>query len=254
MKYRAPKSERHVDDRDFFCPNEDNKRHPNSELEGEYRTALAYYRQTIWQHVGGVALEGPQYDVAVLAYGRLYKAQQAWRDSLHSNEASKAEPDVEKLFRPFSFQQDETITAEILATIAAARLGTRKPKSLPNSIDEAYRLLMAGRDYLRELPKRKSQLLMTLEANMRKTVTFRDISKSFGKLNGFPLLPTVQKQRNGGTLTLRAIEQAVKRFGTDSRHPKEFHQKVRQALSSKVISCKLLEEIRWDRFRKHFKR
>jgi len=83
------------------------------------------------------------------------------------------------------------------------------------------------------------------------TVSFTDILGTSGKPDSLPLLPTVQPKRNNGALTDRALEQALKRHANSA--PKKIQQQIREALKTKAISCRLLEEIRWSRFLRHFK-
>ncbi len=251
MKNRKSNLERRIDDYDFLEGNNPKKHSRNRELEKEFRTVLAYYKETVWRYVKDVALQGAQYDVARLAYGRLFQAHSKWRDASAFDKWTEA--DLESQFQPRSLEQDEKLSAYQLAIVASSRLGTRKTKSHLNAVEEAHQLVITAESYLRTLPRKRGTLIRMLEAWRLNSVTFPEILESSGKENSFPLLPTVQKNRNTGKLTPKALGQAVKRYGENSPTSKAIQQKIRQALKDKVISCNLLEEIRWHRFRQHFK-
>ncbi len=219
----------------------------------EYEATLAYYKTTVWEYVRDVSLSGVQLGVALIAWSRLYRAQQDWLDSLSDDERAKAlhtELDLLEI-RPRWLVQDESVTPELLATVASHRLGTRKPKPLQGAIEEAHELIRAARDYLKALPKQNYPLTMDVECHFPGSVSFDDILKRSGKHNSFPLLQTVQKKRNNGRLTPKALEKALTRYG--DRLLGESQQEILEAVKDKKISGKLLEEIRWQRFRDHFK-
>jgi hypothetical protein len=220
--------------------------------EREYKAALAYYEQTIRKHVGDLPLAAAQYAVARRAWERLDKAQRAWVDTLDVSgwaQAGGTERHVRSL-APRRLENDDTIAPELLATIACARLGTPKPKSMRNAAEDAHQVLMACRDYLRALPEARTKAALMLGSYLD-TVSFTDILGTSGKPDSLPLLPTVQPKRNNGALTDRALEQALKRHANSA--PKKIQQQIREALKTKAISCRLLEEIRWSRFLRHFK-
>lgn len=223
-------------------------------LKREYETALKYYKQTVWSYVRDTKLVGAQYHVALLAWERLNRAQDCWLKSLPFGdvEAHQTEPDVAKL-RPNRLERDECTTPELLATLASPRLGTPKRRSFRDAVEEAHRLLVVARRYVDELPTPEKHENSSIDAHFAGNVTFKQILDRSNVADCFPLFPTVQKRRNNGKLTLRALEQAVKRFGEDSHTSEESRQKIRHVLKEKAISCKLLEEIRWDRFRRHHK-
>jgi hypothetical protein len=218
----------------------------------EYLAALAYYKRTVWNHACGVRLAGLQYDVALRAWHRLHNAHYYWFCSLNDDkqrEFRATDSEIEEL-HPLRLEHDDSINPELLATVASARLGTPKLKSVRNAVAEAHRILMASRDYLKELPALKNKLKADMDAYWG-TVPFGDILDSSGKPDHVPLLPTVQTKRNNGKLSPRALEQALKRHANCAS--KKIQQEIREALKNKAISCRLLEEIRWQRFRRHFK-
>lgn len=223
-------------------------------LQKEYRAALAYYKTTVWKHVQNIWLGGAQFHMAFLAWDRLFKAHYHWLESLKPGERAKAratEPDIETEFQPHRLERDNKIAPEVLATIASARLRKSKRTSVDSAIEEAHGILMASRAYLERLPEPKSELDRSFDANLDSTVSFEEILASLGKSDRVPLLPPVQKKRNNGTMTPAALKKALKDYA--ERQSEEIHQELRKAFETQEISCKRLEEIRWQRFRGHFK-
>lgn len=226
---------------------------PKINLKREYETALAYYKSTVWNHACGVQLPALQYDVALRAWNRLHNAHDFWFRSLNSDEQSKlsaTDSEIEEL-RPLRLERDDSIKPELLANVASARLGIRKPKSIRNAVEEAHQILMASRAYLKELPATKEKLKADFDAYFISTVPFGDILATSGLPDCIPLLPPSQANRNNGKIKPRALEQALKRHANGA--PEKIQQEIRQALKNKAISCRLLEEIRWQRFRRRFK-
>jgi hypothetical protein len=227
-------------------------------LRHEFEVALAYYKRTVWNHVSNLPLAGAQFGVAFRAWQRLDTAQRAWSDGGMQScrdlpdwkqKVMTATVDIQAI-RPRRLERDSTITPELLATLASARLGTPKPKSICNAVEDAHRILIGSRNYLKELPEPKEKSAQMLEA-YNNHVSFAEVLDSSGKPNCFPLLPTVQANRNDGILTARALKMALKRHASGA--PKKIQQEIREALKNNAISCRLLEEIRWKRFRRHFK-
>ena len=215
----------------------------------EFEAALVYYKGTVWSHVRNLSLTGAQYDVALRAWERLDTAQRIWSDSLDWKEKGMAaEVDI-KALRPRRLERDGTLKPETLASIASVRLGEKKPKSIIAAVEEGHDILRESADYLRGLPEPKTKPGLMLRAYFNR-VSFDEILASSEKPKCFPLLRTVQENRNGGKLTSRALSQAVKRH-PDKR--KKIQKEIREALKNKEISCRLLEEIRWRRFRRRFK-
>jgi hypothetical protein len=222
---------------------------PNKKtLKCEFETAFEYYKKTVWKHVRNLPLAGAQYAVALRAWERLDTACRAWLESLDWSQKA-AVPEI-RAFKPCRLERDDTVKPELLATVASARLGTPKPKSIRDAAEEAHRIIIASRDYLKSLPEPKEKSALMVEA-YSSSVSFEDILDSSGKPDCVPLLPPVQAKRNDGNLKLRALEQALKRYAAGA--PKKIQHGIRDALKNKVILCRLLEEIRWERFRQHFK-
>jgi hypothetical protein len=226
--------------------------------KGEHQAAFAYYKTTVWHYVQNRQLGGAEYLIALLAFNRLDAARERWFCSLpvspdgsriEEANARASEPRLDEM-RPRRLEQDKTITAELLATLASMRLSTPKPKSASNALQEAHAILMTAREYLEALPNPEKEYPI-INAWFGDRVSFGDISDSSGKPDRVPFLATAQPARNNGTLSLRAVEMALKRHPADA--PKEIQQEIRQALKNKEISCYCLEEIRWHRFRKRFK-
>lgn len=223
---------------------------PKANPETEYRKALAYYEQTVLKYVGQLPLTGTQYHVALRVWERLDTAHRAWFDSLGAMEkggANATEPDICAL-KPRRLERDDTITAELLAKMASARLDTQRPSSIQTAVEDAHRILVVSRDYLRSLPEPKKKVGAMLEAYCA-VVSFGDILDSSGKPDRIPLLPPVQASRNGGRITSRALEQALKRYAAGPG--KMARRQICQSLKDKEICCRLLEDIRWHRFRSH---
>lgn len=226
--------------------------------EREFDITLAYYKRTVWNHVRNLPLADAQFHVALRAWERLDTAQRAWANAGEQSfddlpnwdqKREAATVDIQPL-RPRPQERDGYITPELLAKIASARLGVPRPKSFRNAAEQAHKLLVACRDYLKDLPEPNKKPGHVLEAYFD-SVSFKEILDSSGRSDCFPLLPTVQKGRNDGKITNRALEQAIKRHAADAA--KEIQQEIQEALKNKEISCRLLEEIRWQRFRRHFK-
>jgi hypothetical protein len=217
-------------------------------LKREFETALAYYQQTVWNLVHNLPLAGAQYAIALRVWDRLDTTHRAWLELL--DWSRKAEVPNIQAFRPCRLERDDTVKPELLATVASARLGTRKPESVRSAVDDAHRILMASRGYLKGLPEPKKKSAVMVETYYYR-VSFKDILDSLGKPDRVPLLPTVQAKRKNGKLNPRALEQALKRHADGA--PKHIRQEIRKALKNKAISCRLLEEIRWSRFQRHFK-
>jgi hypothetical protein len=224
-------------------------------LKTEYRAALAYYKGTVWKYARTARLHGAQFDIAYIAYNRLLNARHHWLESLdpaQRAEAHAAEPNLENKSQPRRRERDDTIKPEHLAAIASMRLGAKKKKSTHEAVKEAHEILLTARDYLDGLPKPKSDGDLAVEAHLGNSVSFDEIVSIGNSPGSLPLLHTVQLKRNGGELTLRALEQAIRRHGSRTSN-KDSGKEIIEALKSRVISCKVLEEIRWDRFRRHYK-
>jgi hypothetical protein len=218
----------------------------DTDLQYEYRAALAYYRKTVWDAAYDVRLIGPQYDVALLAWERLRKAQCDWFNSLKPDERSKARqaaPDIEGL-RPKRLERDDRITPEALAE-HDAKEGV--------ALKERYKRLLKARDFLDALPALKAHPWeLDFDAFCRNDASFDDILSGPCEAAPVSLLPLVQTKRNKGKLSPRALEQALKRHADGASEI--IQREMAEALKNKVISCKCLEEIRWQRFRNHYKR
>ncbi len=222
-----------------------------SELKAEYRKTLEYYRRTVWEHVKGVRIVGIQLGVANLAWCRFCKAQDEWLNSLpiaERDEARRQELDRDAL-RPRPLEKDEKDTPELLATLASSRLGTRKPRSFRQAVEEGHGLLQEARDYLKSLPGPRSALNASLSVFAEGSITFDEVTASSAEPGRIALLAPVQAARNRGRLTSRALKLALER---EAKHMSAHsQQQIRQALKNKRISGKLLEEIRWRRFQRH---
>ena len=228
------------------------------ELEREYRAALAYYQRTVWSHVKGFPLSGAQYAVAFLAWNRLCNAQEQWFRSLSAFDAETAavvgkEPKCETL-RPRRLERDNTVTAEMLTHGALMRLSARKPQSLRSAIQEVHRVFLEARDYLNGLPDANTKVGWELDI-YETSVSFHEIVESLGKADLVPLLPTVQKLRNSGRMTLKGVRLALQReleyMPVEKRT--ELRPTIQKALKTGLISCEVLENIRWSRFRRSWK-
>jgi hypothetical protein len=241
--------------------------------------ALAYYKKTVWDYVEGLPLAGAQYAVALCAWNRLQKTHHAWdklaeqaawerlrkaqhdgdktvagvdqgetREAREAIEAREIGQRIDKL-HPQRLERGDTITAELLASLAASRFGAPKPKGVQSAIVEAHRLLMAARDHLKALES-GSDADTSLEALCCNAISFKDVLASGNQPDSFPLLPTQQKNRNKGELSLRALEQELERHARD--YPGQLGQ-MGTALDSRKIFPAHLEEVRWQRFRRRYK-
>jgi hypothetical protein len=187
-------------------------------------------------------------------YDRLKKAQIKWFESLSVDKreaARRAEPNLENDLLPLRLQADDKVSPEYIASVASLRLNLPKPKSIRRAVEQAFEILLAARDYLGRLPKPERDWFLTFDAELANTVSFEDILSSSGIANRIPLLPPVQAKRNDGKLTRKALEQAIRRYG--SHQPKRVKQETRNALKNECLSCGLLEKIRWQRFRDHYR-
>lgn len=230
------------------------KRNRKVDPQLEYQAAVAYYRRTVWNHVKNTPLAGPASHLATLAYLRVSKAQGTLRRHAieHGNWDFIADPEIEKL-KPQRLQADDTIAPEQLAALAATRLKTSKTESIERALEEAHQMLQAARNYLRKLPQAGQGDEEDLDAfDDNTTVSFEEILNSMGKPRSLPLFLTIQKNRNEGKLGQRGLEQALSRYAQRQEN-KDIQNQIRSAVKNKRISCRLLEEARWEGFMKHFK-
>lgn len=245
--------------------------------KANYQAALAYYNQTVWNHVRDMPLSGAEYAVARLAWERLNTARESWVKSLNETKKAEAqekepdikkrfphlpqggfsemlaemekEPDIKKLF-PHRLEREAELKPELLASLAS-HMGMTKPKTMLAAVEQAHRLLMTARAYLNELPQTGEDSEIMLDAYVNSWVSFDEISSSTDAAGCLPLLPTVQAKRNKGMLSPKALEQALKRYSKKAHN--EVKTEINQAVKDKGISCHLLEKIRWQRFFAHYK-
>jgi len=221
----------------------------------EYLTALEYYKRTVQHHCPDLLFTGTELLIVQRVWQRLNKARRDWIHAPFPRkqvELGDTAEDLQKL-RPRTLVQDEAVTPELLASLASPNLRMSKTKSVASAVEKAHRLFIAARDYLDALPKGTRSVRLGFESYLAK-ITFEEILDSTAEPGRVPLLGPVQPARNNGMLTRRALEQALKRYAARAKtSKKEIQTKVSQALKDKAIPCHLLEEIRWERFRQHFK-
>jgi hypothetical protein len=192
-------------------------------IEEELRLAKEYWRQTIQPHIAGRRLRDVELYVAEHAHNVLQMAVQRaldWNDTdagrLSPCSAElPAESHGEEFRAPEPLHADD-LKPETLAMIAATLTNNRRTKQAPAEVFQtAHELLMAAEDYIKSLPKRgPARTRMGERFGLAfSTVTFAEIAASNGKDSGcLPLLPTIQKGRNEGQLSLVAFKRAVEQY------------------------------------------
>lgn len=189
-----------------------------AQIEQEFRLVKDYWLQTVQPRIARRRLRDIELFVADSAYllliGTQRKAEE-WNRK-QKDRLSRLDVDLsgEKFRRPEILFADEKLKPEILAEIAAPLMNRSEVKTSPaEAVRGAHELLMAAERYIETLP----ELKRGIEAIKRdmdlafSKVTFAEILQSNEEESGqLKFLPTTQKGRNAGRLSLAALKTAVK--------------------------------------------
>lgn len=230
---------------------------PSPSVGTELRLAKHYWLDTIQPYIAGRRLRDVELFVANYAHRNL---QGAARKAAEWNATDPgkllpvpadaiAELSNDKFRKPVPLFAEETLKPEMLASIAAGLLPRRDTERTPlETLHVAHELLFAAQQYIEKLPKRLSgieSLSMDLDLCFS-TVTFDDILRSNKKDSGcLPLVPTKQRARHKGELSLRALKTAVMSFWeqekknrpqiTEEQWNREMEQNQRLAQEGKLV-------------------
>jgi hypothetical protein len=265
-----------------------------AEIEQELRLAKEYWLRTVQPHIAGRKLRGVEMFVAQDAYLLLSGAKQKAEEWNRTHQGYLLDIDLsgDNFREPEVLFAGENLKPEILAEIAAPLMNKSEAKMTPaEAVRNAHELLMAAERYIGTLPKDVSgeETFKAAFDLAFSPVTFDDILRSNEKNSGkLPFLPTAQKGRNAGKLSLTALKNAVKDYFEKEKknHPQlteeqynrkaeqdakllqgryyvgkqmtyqewqsQPHEAIKDCMQNSHILLQTLCTMRWERFKKHW--
>jgi hypothetical protein len=270
-----------------------------AEIEWELRLAKEYWLQTVQIFIVERRLRDVELFIAEDAHLLLRGVQKKAEDWNRTHEGRLSPLDVdlsaEKFREPEVLFADENLKPEILAEVAAPLVNKSKVKMTPaEAVRNAHELLMAAERYIGTLPEKKEGIksfVSDMELGLSHRVPFAEILRSNKKDSGqLPFLPTTQKGRNAGKLSLTALKNAVKNFYEKEKknHPQlteeqynreteqdaklqqgqrsystgkrmtyqewqsQPHEAIKDCMQNSHILLQTLCTMRWERFKKHW--